>query len=55
MALPFRQRVLSVVLQDLQLVAKTYLQPKKASTAVITNTENTQSLRDLESYEQLSL
>lgn len=51
----FRQRILSVTKQDLIRVAKAYLQPEKASIALITNTENMQSLADLESYEQLSL
>ena len=51
----FRQRILSVTQEDLQRVAKTYLQPEKASTAVITNAENMQAMRDLESYEQFSL
>ena len=51
----FRQRILSVTQNDLQRVAKTYLQSEKASVAVITNAENKQALTDLESYEQLSL
>jgi len=51
----FRQRILSVTQNDLQRVAKTYLQPEKASVALITNAENMQALNDLESYEQLSL
>ena len=51
----FRQRVLGVKLGDLQRVAKTYLQPEKASVAVITNSENKASLRGLEGYQQLSL
>lgn len=51
----FRQRVLNVKLVDLQRVAKVYLKPEQASTAVITNTDNMNSLRDLASYEQLSL
>jgi presequence protease len=51
----FRQRILAVSLADLQHVAKTYLQPEKASIAVVTNADNRQKLVDLESYEQLSL
>lgn len=51
----FRQRILSVTQDDLQRVAKAYLQSEKASVAVITSAENMQTLSDLESYEQLSL
>lgn len=37
----FRQRVLGVTAQDMQRVAATYLDPAKASTAVISNNANT--------------
>lgn len=36
----FRNRVLQVKLEDLQRVAKTYLSPEKASTAVVTNADH---------------
>ncbi|MDS1309672.1 insulinase family protein [Marinobacter xiaoshiensis] len=36
----FRERVLSVTLEDLKRVATTWLQPAKASTAVVTGSEN---------------
>lgn len=51
----FRQRVLAVRLEDFRPVVERYLQPEKASVAVITNAENSRSLADLESYQQLSL
>ncbi len=40
----FRQRILDVKLDDLQRVAKTYLLPEKASTAVITNAPSAEKL-----------
>ena len=36
----FRERVLSVTLDDLKRVARTWLVPEKASTAVVTSPEN---------------
>ncbi|RLA49324.1 MAG: peptidase M16 [Gammaproteobacteria bacterium] len=53
----FRQQILAVSLDDLRRVTQTYLQPKLASTAVVTNSsqlESTASLReelDLAVYE----
>ncbi|WP_034765473.1 insulinase family protein [Chrysiogenes arsenatis] len=43
----YRERVLSVTLDDLQRVASTYLQPEAASMAVVSRVENGEKLRKL--------
>jgi Zn-dependent M16 (insulinase) family peptidase len=40
----YRQQVLQVTFEDLQRVAKTYLQPEKASYAVVTNSKTAENL-----------
>jgi len=43
----FRNRVLAVKLEDLQRVAKTYLQPEKASVAIVTHSGMEEQLKPL--------
>ncbi|WP_114416432.1 insulinase family protein [Marinospirillum perlucidum] len=49
----YRQQVLQVTFADLQRVAKTYLQPEKASVAVVTNSKQAESLDS--SWERLEV
>jgi len=51
----FRRRVLAVKLEDFGPVVERYLQPEKASVAVISSAEKSQLLADLEDYQQLTL
>ncbi|GAA0794066.1 insulinase family protein [Marinobacterium sediminicola] len=43
----FRERILSVTLDDLKRVAQTYLQPERASIAVVTSQKTAESLPDI--------
>jgi len=49
----FRAKILEVSIADLQQVARTYLSPEKASTAIVTNAESAASLGD--QYQRISL
>lgn len=51
----FRQRILNVTLADLERVANQYLVPEKASVAVVTSTDLVDGVKDLDSFEQISL
>lgn len=43
----FRQQILSVTIEDLKRVARTYLKPELASVAVVSNASNEAALKDL--------
>jgi Zn-dependent M16 (insulinase) family peptidase len=49
----FRAKILAVSIADLQQVARTYLSPEKASTAIVTNAESAASLGD--QYQRIAL
>lgn len=51
----FRKRILNVMLEDLQRVAYTYLQPEKASVAVVTSSANADLIRDRDQYQRFNL
>jgi presequence protease len=51
----FRQRVLGVTLEDLLRVGATYLDPARASTAVVTNAVEAEQLRKQARFEQTRL